>query len=400
MKDDTYIAQRMNNVIQHINALSSEYLLYYQERASAQWKRAHSELGEILTDPEIYHAAAFVDLTKVIKSYERLQTLFGQLEKINNADDTAIIMQQRKALGSQLLTSLQVISQVTAELVNAVELKRKDIEKQLFWLSFIIFITFVVILLLSWILIAYRIVIPVNNLRNYIVNIDVENLDKKYDFTRNDEVGELITSFNSMAENLFSTTVSKEKLTTEVEERIKYEKELMEQQSLNSAILENAGNVIVMLDIDGCIVKFNRSAELSTGYSRDELLGKPIWDYVIPKEQYEGVKNVFETLKQGNTAIAGNYENHWVTKNGEYRLFDWHNTILRNNKGEIRHVVAIGYDITEKRNNEVEKLRMQRELDQAHKMEALGKLTGGIAHDFNNILGDRKSTRLNSSHRT
>jgi PAS domain S-box-containing protein len=55
--------------------------------------------------------------------------------------------------------------------------------------------------------------------------------------------------------------------------------------------------------------------------------------------------------------------------------------------GKLLGLVGVVHDITERKHSENEYLRLQRELMQAHKMEALGQLTGGIAHDFNNILG-------------
>ncbi len=48
---------------------------------------------------------------------------------------------------------------------------------------------------------------------------------------------------------------------------------------------------------------------------------------------------------------------------------------------------AVARDITERKQAEVEQVRLQRELQQALKMEAIGRLTGGIAHNLNNILG-------------
>ena len=53
---------------------------------------------------------------------------------------------------------------------------------------------------------------------------------------------------------------------------------------------------------------------------------------------------------------------------------------------KISHVLSLGYDITEKKENEQEKVRMQRELQQAQQMDSLGQLTGGIAHHLNNLL--------------
>ncbi|MBT4837993.1 MAG: response regulator [Methylococcales bacterium] len=61
--------------------------------------------------------------------------------------------------------------------------------------------------------------------------------------------------------------------------------------------------------------------------------------------------------------------------------------MLYDTDGKISHIMALGYDITEQRENEKQQERMQNELRQAQKMESLGHLTGGIAHDFNNILG-------------
>lgn len=183
---------------------------------------------------------------------------------------------------------------------------------------------------------------------------------------------------------MLSTNIA---LLHEVTERKTNESELKAQIDFIDTVLNAAGNIIVVLDLEGRFVRFNRAAEELTGYSIDDVLDKPVWELVIPDEQKNRVKSVFNQLKNGDIEVTRQYENEWLTNDGGRCLLQWHNSALRDEHGKVSHIVAMGYDITEKKKAAVEHERLQRELQQAHKMDSLGQLTGGIAHDFNNLLG-------------
>ncbi|MDH5387663.1 MAG: transporter substrate-binding domain-containing protein [Gammaproteobacteria bacterium] len=177
------------------------------------------------------------------------------------------------------------------------------------------------------------------------------------------------------------------RLRKEIEIRHKAEEALKKSESRYRSLINSAGNTIAVIDLEGRFTQFNHAAEQLTGYKSEEIIGKTVWETVIPEEQQAGVKNVFENLRNGKIDIADEYENEWLTRDGSRRLLHWHNSVLYDETGKVSHIVAMGYDITESRSAQVEHMRMQNELQQAQKMESLGLLTGGIAHDFNNLLG-------------
>lgn len=164
-------------------------------------------------------------------------------------------------------------------------------------------------------------------------------------------------------------------------------KNLRRERNFTDTVYEVASNVIVVFDLAGNVILFNRAAEELTGYSRDEVLGEPVWDFVIPKDQVSDVKRFFHSMRTGEVDLVDHFESDWVKRNGEHCTLDWRNSTLLNEEGEITHVVSLGYDVTEHKIEQEQKERLQRELNQSRKMDALGKLTGGIAHDFNNMLG-------------
>ncbi len=115
-------------------------------------------------------------------------------------------------------------------------------------------------------------------------------------------------------------------------------------------MLDTVGSMVVVLDRDGRIVRFNRSCEEVSGYRFEEVQGRHVWDFLIPQEQVEEVKKVFENLNAG--MFPNKYENYWVAKNGQRRLISWANTSILAADGSVEYIIPTGIDVTEHRRAE------------------------------------------------
>jgi len=128
---------------------------------------------------------------------------------------------------------------------------------------------------------------------------------------------------------------------------------LRRERDLLSAVLHTAGALVVVLDCQGRIVRFNRACETTTGYSFKEAKGQTPWDLFLVPEQVPAVRAVFEQLRAGQ--FPNEYENYWLTKDGRRRLIAWSNTALLGADGAVEHVIGTGIDITERRQAEAQR---------------------------------------------
>jgi len=116
-------------------------------------------------------------------------------------------------------------------------------------------------------------------------------------------------------------------------------------RDISTSMLSNLGALVVVLDREGRIVRFNRACEQLTGYTSHEVKGRHVWDLLLVSEEVAPVMAVFEELRSGH--FPNEYKNHWVTRDGRRRLMMWSNTILPDEHGGIEYVIGTGIDITE-----------------------------------------------------
>ena len=113
-------------------------------------------------------------------------------------------------------------------------------------------------------------------------------------------------------------------------------------------MLENFPAVVVVLDAQGRLVELNRAGEELTGYSAEEIRGRKLWETgLVPEGEQPGTREVFADLHAGD--FPSRYENHWITRDGRWRLLSWRNSAVLDEYGEVSHVIGAAVDVTDER---------------------------------------------------
>jgi len=162
---------------------------------------------------------------------------------------------------------------------------------------------------------------------------------------------------------------------TDITERKRTEEALRQSEERYRELFENANDIIYTMDLAGNITSLNRMGERITGYSREEVLQMNLSQIVTP-EHRDRTRQMIED-RTGDEGAAS-YQLEIVAKD-RHRVMLEVSTRLIYQKGKPIGVQGIARDITER-------TKLEDELRQLQKMDAVGKLAGGVAHDFNNIM--------------
>jgi len=140
--------------------------------------------------------------------------------------------------------------------------------------------------------------------------------------------------------------------------------------------VEQTADLVIITDCSGVIEYVNPAFELLTGYSREEAIGQT--PRILKSKQHPPrfYREMWRSILAGDV-YRGAILNR--KKNGETFLAQKTITPLRDGEDRITHFISTDRDITEQR-------RLEAQLQQAQKMDAIGRLAGGVAHDFNNLL--------------
>jgi PAS domain S-box-containing protein len=110
-------------------------------------------------------------------------------------------------------------------------------------------------------------------------------------------------------------------------------------------LTETTQALVCVLDSGGTILLFNDACERTTGYGRDEVLGRDAREFVIPPEEAEAFADVLAYIWR--TGLSSPQVGHWTTKDGGRRLIAWSNRLMPAVEGNGSYLVTTGIDLTE-----------------------------------------------------
>jgi len=164
------------------------------------------------------------------------------------------------------------------------------------------------------------------------------------------------------------------------------EEQLRKSEQRFRAIFNSMFQFMGLMTPDGTLIEVNRTALDFAGITAADVVGKPFWEAFWWTQDDSRVSRLRKAIEQAAAGEFVRYDVKLRGRNGASAFLDFSIKPIRDEAGKVILLVPEGRDISAQRKAEMEREKVQAQLQHAQKMEAIGRLAGGVAHDFNNML--------------
>jgi len=343
------IAAEIVKSMAELKIVTHEYLLYPSDRPLVQWRSKYNTLKEYLAEGYFRNLNEKIVIDKILKNLERFKTVFFDLV-INARKGQARGKQERSVsrawqnmLKGELLESSQLVVSLTFQLQRTVQAELVITQQRatLLIVFFLVAMTALMGGVSIWV--KKSIAKPIAKLEEGTQIIGSGDLSYRVGTTAKDEIGQLSRAFDKMTEDLKKTTTSIVELNREIDERKKAEDALKASQDYTRNIIDSSLDMIIAVDMNRCIVEFNKAAERTFGYRREDIAGTMV--DILYADPNEGLE-VHKTAVDKGQCIREILNRH---KNGEVFPSFLSASTLLDTHGNVQGVMGVSRDITEQK---------------------------------------------------